>query len=143
MLLECLIMIKRHTRGLEHVEALEKSNIGLDLPVDIAVKKGIFLIGCGRHEEAQCALQPLWSLTYVEYGDLYFDLAEAWREVGARDGCEVGAELLNRALGTYSSLEAIDRWETIPQNGTLGIRTWVYVVLCARSRARPPLPSKF
>lgn len=56
----------------------------------------------------QAVLQPLWALTFDEYGDLYYDLAEAWRDAGVRSSdCR---ELLAKALSTYASLEAVERF---------------------------------
>lgn len=69
MLFECLIITKKYSRGVEHVLELEASNPDLVLPLDLAVKKGICLIGCGRHEESQ-----VWSLFLAS----------------SRSGCEPG-----------------------------------------------------
>ena len=80
----------------------------MELPLDISVKKGVCLIGVDKVDEAQTELQTLWSETFIEYGDLYLDVAEAWREAALRPGNDKKG-LLERALNTYDSLEAVER----------------------------------
>ena len=81
MLVECLLLLKEPERALGHLtKAIEALPKGEKAPVDIAVKVAVCLILLNKVDAAHKPLEQLWALSIEKYGDLYLDVAEAYRQ---------------------------------------------------------------
>lgn len=88
--LDSLPLSLRSSEGAEGAGGAEAAQ----LPIDLTVKYGLAHLHLGRKDQAEVLFSCLYDLPVEEYGDLYFDVAEAY----------VACNVLDRALDIYDTL---------------------------------------
>eukprot|EP00960_Hanusia_phi_P029509 747990-Hanusia_phi.AAC.2 len=81
MLTECFLMLKQSEKALKLLGMVRSYQPNGEMPVDLVVREGIALLQLGRVRMAEESFETLWGYSIDACGDLYLDVAEAYRQV--------------------------------------------------------------